>query len=74
MTKDTDDLAGLRDLHATLDDAIEILAMFLSAAASAKLPQEALINTAHQVVGDLAEWRATLQEIADRESDGEGMH
>ena len=53
---DKDDLAGLRDLHKTIDDATEVLAAFLSAAASAELSSEALINAAHKICGDLAEW------------------
>ncbi len=74
MSEDNDDLAGLRDLRATLNAAIEVLAMFLSAAAGAKIPTVAMVDAAHQVVGDLAEWRATLEEIADRKEDGEGVH
>jgi hypothetical protein len=74
MNEVDDDLAGLRDLRGTLDDAIEILALFLSAAAGARIPTEAMVDAAHQVVGDLAEWRATLEDIAEREDDGQGLH
>lgn len=74
MNEQQDDLDGLRDLRGTLDDAIEILAQFLAAAAKARIPTEAMVNAAHQVVGDLAEWRATLEEIDEREQGGEGMH
>ena len=73
MHDDNDDLAGVRDLHATLDDAIETLAKFLSAAANATIPAVSLIDSAHQVVGDLVEWRATLQAIAERQEVGDGV-
>ena len=73
MNDDNDDLAGVRDLHATLDDAIETLAMFLSAAANAQIPAVSLIDTAHLVVSDLVEWRATLQAIAERQEEGGGL-
>jgi hypothetical protein len=43
---DKDDLAGLRDLHNTIDDATEVPAAFLSAAASAELSSEALVDAA----------------------------
>ena len=69
-----DELDGLRDLHGTLDAAIEVLAAFLAAAADARIPSEALIDDAHEVVGDLAEWRATLAEIDARNQGGEGLH
>jgi len=74
MSEEPDELDGLRDLGATLDDAIEILALFLSAAANARIPTEAMVDSAHQVVGSLVEWRATLTEIAERDEHGEGMH
>jgi hypothetical protein len=69
-----DDLAGLRDLHKTIDDATEVLAAFLSAAASAEIPNEALIDAAHLIVGDLVEWRETLKEIAERDEGGNAVH
>ena len=68
---DKDDLAGLRDLHKTIDDATEVLAAFLSAAASAQLPSEALVDAAHETCGDLTEWRETLKEITQRD---DGRH
>lgn len=74
MNEDTDELAGVRDLHKTVDEAIEVLAAFLNAAAGAQMPSETLINTAHQVIGDLTEWRATLWEITDQPVGGEGLH
>lgn len=74
MHDDNDELAGVRDLHKTLDEAIEVLAAFLSAAASTEIPQESLVATAHQVIGDLTEWRATLWEITDQQSSAEGLH
>jgi hypothetical protein len=74
MHDDNDELAGVRDLHKTLDEAIEVLAAFLSAAASTEMPPESLVTTAHQVIGDLTEWRATLWEITDQEPDAEGLH
>ena len=74
MNEDTDELAGVRDLHKTVDEAIEVLAAFLNAAAGAQMPSETLVNTAHQVIGDLTEWRATLWDITDQPADGEGLH
>ena len=74
MNEDTDELAGVRDLHKTVDEAIEVLAAFLNAAASAQMPSETLVNTAHQVIGDLTEWRATLWDITDQTPGGEGLH
>ena len=74
MNDDNDDLAGVRDLHKTLDEAIEVLAAFLSAAVGAEIPPETLVDTAHQVIGDLTEWRATLWEITEQESSAEGLH
>lgn len=74
MNEDTDELAGVRDLHKTVDEAIEVLAAFLNAAASAQMPSESLVNTAHQVIGDLTEWRATLWDITDQPAGGEGLH
>ena len=74
MNDDHDDLAGVRDLHKTLDEAIEVLAAFLSAAAGAEIPPEKLVDTTHRVIGDLTEWRATLWEITDQEPGGEGLH
>lgn len=71
---DKDDLAGLRDLHKTIDDATEVLAAFLSAAASAALPSEALVDAAHKTCGDLAEWRETLKEITRRDEYGHKAH
>ena len=74
MNEDTDELAGVRDLHKTVDEAIEVLAAFLNAAAGAQMPSETLVNTAHQVIGDLTEWRATLWDITDQPAGGEGLH
>ena len=74
MNEDTDELAGVRDLHKTVDEAIEVLAAFLNAAASAQMPSESLVNSAHQVIGDLTEWRATLWDITDQPPGGEGLH
>lgn len=74
MNDDNDDLAGVRDLHKTLDEAIDVLAAFLSAAVAAEIPPETLVDTAHQVIGDLTEWRATLWEITDQEPSAEGLH
>ena len=71
---DKDDLAGLRDLHKTIDDAIEIIAAFLTAAASAEIPDEAVIDAAHETVGNLVEWRETLKEIAQRDEGGQKAH
>lgn len=74
-TAEPDELAGLRDLSATLDDAIELFALFLKCAADTRIPTEAMVDTAHQVVGDLAQWRATLHEIAERdEASDQGVH
>ncbi len=36
-----DDLAGMRDLCGTLEDAMEIIAAFLGEAAQARIPSEA---------------------------------
>lgn len=74
MQDDQDELAGVRDLYKTLDEAIEVLAAFLRAAASAEMPQETVVTTAHQVIGDLTEWRATLWEITDQETAEAGLH
>ncbi len=74
MNDDHDDLAGVRDLHKTLDEAIEVLAAFLSAAVAAEIPPVTLVDTAHQVIGDLTEWRATLWEITDQEPSAAGLH
>ena len=74
MNEDADELAGVRDLHKTVDEAIEVLAAFLNAAAGAQMPSETLVNTAHQVIGDLTEWRATLWDITDQTPGGEGLH
>ena len=74
MNEDTDELAGVRDLHKTVDEAIEVLAAFLKAAAGAQMPSETLVNTAHHVIGDLTEWRATLWDITDQTPGGEGLH
>lgn len=74
MNDDTDDLAGVRDLHKTVDEAIEVLAAFLNAATAVEIPSATLVNTAHQIIGDLTEWRATLWEITDQAPRGEGPH
>jgi hypothetical protein len=75
MSEQADELSGVRDLSETLDAAIEMLALFLKSAADTSIPTEAMVDAAHQVVGDLAQWRATLQEISDRdETSGEGVH
>jgi hypothetical protein len=71
---DKDDLAGLRDLHKTIDAATEVLAAFLSAAASAELPSEALVDAAHKTCGDLAEWRETLKGLVQRDEGGHDVH
>lgn len=71
---DNDELSGMRDLHATIDATIELLAAFLNAAATADLPSEALVAAAHQAAGDLAEWRETLAEILQREDGSEASH
>jgi hypothetical protein len=71
---DNDELAGLRDLHKTIGDASEVLAAFLSAAASAELPTTMLMDAAHKTIGDLAEWRETLKEIVRRDEGGQEVH
>lgn len=69
-----DELDGLRDLGATLDEAIETIAAFLAEAAHARVPSVAMIDRAHEVVGNLVQWRATLEDIVARDDDAEGMH
>lgn len=69
-----DDLAGMRDLCGTLEDAMEIIAAFLGEAAQARIPSEATVDHAHHIMGELAQWRATLEDIVARDNDTEGMH
>ncbi|MBK6657993.1 MAG: hypothetical protein IPM80_12690 [Proteobacteria bacterium] len=69
-----DELAGLRDLAGTLEDAIEVIADLLGEAIHARIPSEAMIDAAHHVVGELAQWRATLEEIVERDDDATGVH
>ena len=56
-------MEGLRDLHATIDEATEALGAFVSVTRSNELVPELLVEVANKVVSDLAEWRATLRQI-----------
>jgi hypothetical protein len=67
---DEEDSPGPRDLVSTVDDAIEILTAFLSAAAGAEVPHDKLVTAAHQVVHDLGAWRVKLGAIVDRGDGG----
>ena len=60
MEFDEEILMGLEHLSKTLDDASEVLASFLTATAKAECPSEALVDSAHQTIGNLVEWRDTL--------------
>lgn len=71
---ETDELAGLRDLSGTLEDAMEVIATFLGEAAQTRIPSEAMVDHAHHVMGELAQWRATLEDIVARDDDVEGVH
>lgn len=69
-----DELAGLRDIYRVFDDASEVMAAFLSAAASAELPTEGVIDAAHKTLGDLVEWRETLRELTRPDADAHDLH
>lgn len=62
MEFDEEIVLGLEHLSKTLDDASEVLASFLTATANAECPSEALVDSAHQIIGNLVEWRDTLLE------------
>ena len=64
----------MRDLCGTLEDAMELIATFLAEAAQSRIPSEGMVDHAHHVMGELAQWRATLEDIVARDDDVEGMH
>jgi len=64
VTNETD-LAGLRDLHKTLDDATEALAAFISVARSGEVAPDSLMEAADKTVDELAQWRARIKEAVD---------
>ena len=70
---DNDGFAGLRELHKALDDALEVLAAFLSAAASGEPTHEKLIEAGHKTCDDLGAWRATLRELVMRDENQHGV-
>ena len=62
---DRDDLAGLRNLHKTLDDSTEALAGFIKATKRGKVPTKVLMQASDKAVEELAEWRARIKEAVE---------
>lgn len=52
--------AELSDLHRALDDATELLAVFLSCARGKELPPALLIDSTDKVIDRVAEWRSII--------------
>ena len=69
MDKERESFEGLGELHRTLDDATEILALFVSLSVGQEAPPVSMMEAAGDTIDRLASWRASIGAVLAHSSD-----